>query len=454
MSNHFTRVYIIVSFLTLSLHSFAQTDTTTAKFTNFVKNIKAFNKEYPQEKVYLHFDNTGYYLGETIWFKAYVVTAEEHLPTTLSRVLYVELLNPEGDVVITKKLKVENGQCHGDFQLKDSLFAGYYEVRAYTRYMLNFGNSEYWSRPSNTGEKFDYKTTTPEAVGKFVTYPYDSNSTIDNKVKKLAPFSGTISMPNGYSSIFPEGKIKAFGIGAWSKKCIENSTVFSRVFPVYNRPKTEGDYSQKTMFERPRINTYTDKTEPATQLFKLTFYPEGGSLVKELTSNVAFKAVDDKGKNIEVRGVVKTMAGKVVSEFSTEHEGMGRFSFIPQEDTYTAEVYYGSKIEKFNLPTCDNTGSVMIVHSPSADTLSVLLNTTEPTQLVGFSITCRGKVVDFRTVNLQALQPNMIYIPTVDLPTGVNQLTLFNQAGKVIAERLVFVNHQDGVATFGKKWLA
>jgi hypothetical protein len=37
----------------------------------------------------------------------------------------------------------------------------------------------------------------------------------------------------------------------------------------------------------------------------------------------------------------------------------------------------------------------------------------------------------------------MIYIPTVDLPTGVNQLTLFNQAGKVIAERLVFVNHQE-----------
>ena len=27
-----------------------------------------------QEKVYLHFDNNCYFLGDTIWYKAYVVT--------------------------------------------------------------------------------------------------------------------------------------------------------------------------------------------------------------------------------------------------------------------------------------------------------------------------------------------------------------------------------------------
>ncbi|MBR3877275.1 MAG: hypothetical protein IKJ23_03740, partial [Bacteroidaceae bacterium] len=28
----------------------------------------------PPERVYLHFDNTSYYLGETIWFKAFVTS--------------------------------------------------------------------------------------------------------------------------------------------------------------------------------------------------------------------------------------------------------------------------------------------------------------------------------------------------------------------------------------------
>ena len=40
------------------------------------------NQLFPQERVYLHFDNTAYYLGETMWFKAYVTSglADEEKP--------------------------------------------------------------------------------------------------------------------------------------------------------------------------------------------------------------------------------------------------------------------------------------------------------------------------------------------------------------------------------------
>ncbi|WP_419493480.1 hypothetical protein [Alistipes putredinis] len=74
-----------------------------------VKSYNHFGKYNPQEKVYLHFDNTGYYLGETIWFSAYVVTSPQLRPTEMSKVLYVELLTPEGRIVETKKLKIEGG---------------------------------------------------------------------------------------------------------------------------------------------------------------------------------------------------------------------------------------------------------------------------------------------------------------------------------------------------------
>ena len=87
-----------------------------------------------QEKVYLHFDNTGYFMGEKMWFTAYVVRADGHRPGVRSRVLYVELLNPGGDVVQRRKLKIDDrGHAHGDFSL-DSLYGtGFYEVRAFTR---------------------------------------------------------------------------------------------------------------------------------------------------------------------------------------------------------------------------------------------------------------------------------------------------------------------------------
>ena len=54
----------------------------------------------PQERVYLHFDNSGYYLGETMWFKAYCVGGNgTTIAAPQSKVLYVELCAPEGYVV-------------------------------------------------------------------------------------------------------------------------------------------------------------------------------------------------------------------------------------------------------------------------------------------------------------------------------------------------------------------
>ena len=121
------------------------------------------NQLFPQERVYLHFDNTAYYLGETMWFKAYVTSgiADEEKPQ--SRVLYVELCAPEGYVVETKKYKLdENGRCNGEFDLRKELLSGYYEVRAYTRYMLNWGDEAVFSRvfpvyDKVNGDNYEFK---------------------------------------------------------------------------------------------------------------------------------------------------------------------------------------------------------------------------------------------------------------------------------------------------------
>ena len=65
----------------------------------------------------------------------------------LSKTLFVELLNPGGEIMDKRKLKIENGQCHGEFTLNHlPFYSGFYEVRAYTKYMLNFGEDIIFSR--------------------------------------------------------------------------------------------------------------------------------------------------------------------------------------------------------------------------------------------------------------------------------------------------------------------
>jgi hypothetical protein len=143
------RLLLLVNIIFLSFRLYAQPDSPAAAMFKFVQNIQIFNKLYPREKVYLHFDNTGYYLGETIWFKAYIVNAGNLQPDVKSGVLYVELLNPLGEVLDTKKLKIKDGQCHGEFQLSAvnmEYLAGFYEIRAYTKWMLNFGTETLFSR--------------------------------------------------------------------------------------------------------------------------------------------------------------------------------------------------------------------------------------------------------------------------------------------------------------------
>jgi hypothetical protein len=148
MKNSFGSIVILACLVIFETQ--AQTDSVAAgKLQQFVRNIHAFNRMVPQEKVYLHFDNTGYVLGDTVWFKAYAVNASHFLPDTLSGVLYVELLNEKGKLLGTKKLKIENGQCHGEFYLDETnieYFAGFYEIRAYTKVLLNFGAETVFSR--------------------------------------------------------------------------------------------------------------------------------------------------------------------------------------------------------------------------------------------------------------------------------------------------------------------
>ena len=149
------RVYsLVISLMAMLSLVFAEKpsvyvfDENTARLvlSNHFANVNRFNYAYPQEKVYLHFDNSGYYCGEDIFFKAYVVLASGLQSSSLSKVLYVELIDQFGNTLETQRLKIENGQCFGNFTLKDYYKPGFYEVRAYTKIMLNNDNEVLFSR--------------------------------------------------------------------------------------------------------------------------------------------------------------------------------------------------------------------------------------------------------------------------------------------------------------------
>ncbi|MGF7038798.1 carboxypeptidase regulatory-like domain-containing protein [Mucilaginibacter lappiensis] len=113
---------------------------------NIVSQVQDFNEKHVAEKAYLHFDKPYYTAGDTIYFKAYVTLGAARRLSDLSGVLHVDLINTTNKIDQTIKLQLKDGMARGDFTLPDSLPKGCYRVRAYTQWMRNEGDGNYFDQ--------------------------------------------------------------------------------------------------------------------------------------------------------------------------------------------------------------------------------------------------------------------------------------------------------------------
>lgn len=100
-------------------------------------NLDSYVTSYSPNKIYLQTDRSTYSLEDTVWFKAYTLDAAYHFPTDKSKVIYVDILNKNGDKVLGKKLYTENLGVASDFFIGREWIPGRYKLRAYTKFMLN-----------------------------------------------------------------------------------------------------------------------------------------------------------------------------------------------------------------------------------------------------------------------------------------------------------------------------
>ncbi|RZK97137.1 MAG: hypothetical protein EOO89_33465 [Pedobacter sp.] len=164
---NFIFTFIILSFFT-QISANAQQDSII--LDKIITKSKAVSESRPIEKVYLHFDKPYYSVGDSIWFKAYL-TMEQNLPSLLSKIVYVDVMSSRDSLVQTIKLPVVNSVAAGNIPLNpDTYKQGNYYFKAYTLWMLNFGEEYFYKKTIPIGEAinkqlsthFNYKTTQTE----------------------------------------------------------------------------------------------------------------------------------------------------------------------------------------------------------------------------------------------------------------------------------------------------
>jgi len=171
----------------------------------------------------------------------------------------------------------------------------------------------------------------------------------------------------------------------------------------------------------------------------LQFFPEGGDMVAGISSRIAFKATDPSGKGISLNGVIVNDRNEQVATFETKKFGMGSFIFTPAADTrYKALVTTeGKDLLVRDLPAVKKQGYVLGLTS-TAGRLDLRVNSASTADDAIYLFIHNGSQVSLAerlTLNNgKATFP----IDKKKLSDGISYLTLFNQAGQPVAERLYF----------------
>jgi hypothetical protein len=105
-------------------------------------SLTDYSKRYPQEKIFIHTDQNVYLNGQTVWYKAYVLAYGS--PSSLSKIVYVRLSDANGKIIKEDKLPVKNSTAYGNINLPDSLRTGWYQLHAFTAWMLNFDHEDFY----------------------------------------------------------------------------------------------------------------------------------------------------------------------------------------------------------------------------------------------------------------------------------------------------------------------
>ena len=170
---------------------------------------------------------------------------------------------------------------------------------------------------------------------------------------------------------------------------------------------------------------------------RLGLYPEGGYLVQGIKNYVAFKTTDNQGMPAPLNGWLCENGARIL-DLESYHDGMGLFSFVPQEGIrYTVRLTNG---QEFPLPTSLRSG--MVMHLEHTDRKNVVFSVRQSKGSMPRRITL---FVQMRGVPCYqaggVLRDSLIItLPTSEfIGQGIAEATLYDEQQRPVAERLFYV---------------
>lgn len=176
------------------------------------------------------------------------------------------------------------------------------------------------------------------------------------------------------------------------------------------------------------------------------FFPESGDMVAGVFQRIAFLANNQYGMPVSLKAVLKNSKDELIDSFSTSHDGMGVFAMqVNAQEIYKVDWMdeYGHN-HSSSLPSVRNIGAVIQVESLK-DKINFIVNRSSNDNYKTLNIVFHmDQDVLFKSkINYTSNTNGYGSISTSDLPSGILQITLFDENWIAIAERIVFIKNDD-----------
>ena len=237
-------ILFTLSFICLNVYS-QRIDSTLSKYAD----------DYPQEKVHIHFDKGIYNKGETVWFKAYIITGLDL--SDCSKNFYADWFDDKGNLLKHTSMPVFASSARGQFKIPADYEGKSLHVKAYTRWMLNFDKA-FWY---NKDIKVDQIITQPLANTKAETNKKKSKVYKEDSIANTPP-----KTHNATIQFFPEGGVLLNGV-VNKVAFLINNEVGMPVSAKGVLKNSEGVYIDSFLTEHDGMGSFTIQPDTAQTIF-------------------------------------------------------------------------------------------------------------------------------------------------------------------------------------------
>src|SRR2546425_11365300 len=366
-------------------------------------------------------DKPIYRAGEKLYVRGAVLRADGHSPITnpqdSTRTASFEIKGPKGDTVASGVSAIINSTVGFSWDIPANQAGGEYTVRIF-----------HPSGDAPAERKFDIRAYRAPRLKNQIVFVRDGYGPGDTVAANLHVERAEGGIPAG-AKVSVSARVD--GEEVWKgETAVDGSGNAGASFKLPAAIARGEGVIAMIIQDGGTVETATKTIPILLQTLDLAIYPEGGDLIAGLPNRVYLEGRTPTQKPADMVGVILNAAGKEVATFRTEHEGRGRFSFVPAKgEMCSLRITEPAGIKTvFPLPAVKKSG---IVLSSTSDVTPrqkdvVLRIAATADGAYGVALTQRGKELSFKSITLKGNQPTDVTLTVPRSLDGVTVATVYD----------------------------